>query len=470
VRFPLRVRIAAWFVALLALILTGLSAFLVVQLRTDLVGAVDKALRPAAAQIRHDVRVDGASEFPDSARTVLKGERPAAQLITPAGAIVTSFGDVIARAPMSSRADIAAASRGHHTVHGRTLGPGHDDFRVTSVGVAARDGRRYVIVAALSSESVDRSVGRLVRLLVLGGSIALLLSALAGWWVARRALRPIELITRTAESIGVDCLGDRVAPGPNHDEVGHLASTMNTMLDRIQQGVLEQRRLVADTSHELRAPLAVMRSELDVSLRGDGLPPAAREVLLSAREEVDGLSRTVDGLLILAAADDAPAAAPTRTVDLAGVARIAARALAPVAHARGVTIDHRGPVVTLPGDPLQLVHAIRNVVENAVTFSPLGGTVEITTSVHGETGRLAIADEGLGIPDELLERVFDRFFRVDASRSRATGGSGLGLAITREIITAHSGSIHAESGAPGSVFVIDLPLTRPAGPHDPTAR
>ena len=186
-RFPLRVRIAAWFVALLALILTGLSAFLVVQLRTDLVGAIDKAIRPAAAQIRHDVSVDGAREFPDSAHTVLKGERPAAQLLTPAGAIVTSFGDVIARAPMTSRADIAAALRGHPTVHGRTLGPGHDDFRVTSVGVAARDGRRYVIVAALSSESVDRSVGRLVRLLVLGGSI--LAAALCARGLVARAPR-----------------------------------------------------------------------------------------------------------------------------------------------------------------------------------------------------------------------------------------------------------------------------------------
>jgi heavy metal sensor kinase len=460
------VRIAAWFVVLLALIITALSAFLIVELRTDLVGAIDDALRPAAGQIRQDISIDGVGEFGDSARSVLKGERPAAQLVTPDGVILASFGDPIAQRPMGSRADLAAALRGRHPVGTRTLGPGHDDFRVTSVGVVSH-GRRYVIVAAQSSESVDRSVGRLVRLLVLGGSAALLVSAVAGWWLARRSLRPMQLITNTAEAIGVERLSDRVPPGRSHDEVAHLANTINTMLDRIQHGVLAQQRLVADTSHELRTPLAAMRSELDVSLRADDLSPAAREVLLSAREEVDGLSRTVDDLLTLAAGDDSPIAASTATTDLARLARTAADTLATVARQHGVTVQHDGSPVTVSADPVRLGHAIRNVVENAIAFSPRGGTVGITTSVHSEFGRLAIGDDGPGIPVELRERIFDRFFRVDPSRSRATGGSGLGLAITRQIIEAHGGRIRVESAGRGTVFVIDLPGGAAATPPDP---
>jgi len=458
---PLRARIAAWFVVLLALIIATLAAFLIVQLRRDLVGAIDNALRPAAEQIRHDVGIDGTRDFHDSAHTVLKGERAAAQLLSPDGTIRATFGDAISQHPMQTRADLTAALSGAQHVIARTLGPGHDDFRLISLNVVSH-GKRYVIVAAQSSEPVDRSVGRLVTLLLLGGPASLLLAAGAAWWLARRALRPIEHITRTADAIGVTRLQERVPTGPNNDEVAHLARTINTMLDRIQRGVLEQQRLVADTSHELRTPLAAMRSELDVSLRTDDLSPAAREILLSAREEVDGLSRTVDDLLTLAAGDDGHSVASLQRTDLAELARTAAGALASVARQHNVAIQHTGPPVTVLADPIRLSHAIRNVIDNAVKFSPPDGTIKITTSLKDGHGQLIIADEGPGIPADLRERVFDRFFRVDPSRNRATGGSGLGLAITRQIVEAHGGTIRSEGRRPGSAFTLTIPGAKPS--------
>jgi heavy metal sensor kinase len=354
-------------------------------------------------------------------------------------------------------------------VFSSTLGRGQDDFRLTALAVRHR-GRPYVIVAAQSSEPVDRSVGRLVRLLLLGGPSALLVTALAGWLLARRSLRPIEQITRTAEAIGVDRLQERVPVWRSNDEVAHLARTVNTMLDRIQHGVEAQQRLVADTSHELRTPLATMRSEIDVSLRTDDLPPAAREVLLSAREEVDALSRTVGDLLTLAALDDGVLGMRLRETDLAALAATVAAALEPVARRRDVTIEHDGVPVVVHADPDRIGHAIRNIVENAIEFSPRGGAVRITTSLAGANGRLVVEDDGPGVPAALRERVFERFFRVDPSRSRATGGSGLGLAITREIVRAHGGSVRTGALERGSAFVVDLPGAAAAATRSPAAK
>jgi signal transduction histidine kinase len=234
--------------------------------------------------------------------------------------------------------------------------------------------------------------------------------------------------------------------------------TFNRMLDRIQRGVDEQQRLIADTSHELRTPLAAMRSELDVSLRGDDLAPAAREVLESAREEVDRMSRTVDDLLVLAAVDDGRVMRLAEPLDLRELARAVVAALGPIAQRNEVTVTVGGAEALVVGDPDQLGHALRNLVENALKFTPAGGHVAVTSFADGERSGVTVADDGPGIALALRERVFDRFFRVDASRTRRTGGSGLGLAIARELAEGHGGRVWAEGREPaGSVFTLELP-------------
>jgi signal transduction histidine kinase len=265
-------------------------------------------------------------------------------------------------------------------------------------------------------------------------------------------------MTNTAAAIGVDRLQARVPEPQTRDEVAHLARTLNTMLDRIEQGVEEQRRLVADASHELRTPLAAMRAEIDVSLRVDELSPDARAGLSSAREEVDRLSRTVDDLLTLAGADDANLRLRPRRVDLAALAEQVAEGLASLAEARGVTLENRGDPVIVQVDPERFAQAVRNVVENAIHFSPPGGAVVVAVSATGELARLTVDDDGPGVPAELRERIFDRFFRADPSRTRRTGGSGLGLAITRELVAAHGGTVRALERPTGSRFAIELPL------------
>ena len=461
-RLPIRLRMTLWYAALLAIVVAAIGVFLVVRLRADLTDTVDRTLDPAAARIAAGYRVEGAPEFRDTAGTILAGERAAAQALSADGRVLVSYGDAVAKTPMLGRGERTAVLRGRVVTRTATLGPHDRKFRLAARGVD-RHGRREVVVAAESLDPVSRSVRSALALLLLACPVALVATAAGGWWLARRSLRPIERMTTAAEAIGAQRLDERLAVPPTSDEVAHLARTLNTMLARIEQGMNEQRRFVADASHELRTPLAVMRAELDVSLRADGLKGPAREVLESAREEVQGMSRTVDDLLTLAGADEGRLALATEPVDLQASAGRVLEQVSALARRRDVTLTlAEGSAIAL-ADADRLDHALRNLVENAIEFSPPGGHVELAVTVTGGMATLKVADDGPGIAAEHREQIFHRFFRVDPSRRRATGGSGLGLAIAREIAEAHDGRISVHARHPrGSVFSIELPLAEHA--------
>jgi heavy metal sensor kinase len=368
--------------------------------------------------------------------------------VEPGGRVVAAWGDRVARRPMLGAAERARVVRGERILRS------WDGFRLAAL--RTHDG--HVVAVAESLAGVRRAVRRVLVLLLIAGPAALLVTALGGWWLAGRALRPVERMRARAAAIGPERLDERLAVPPTRDEIARLATTLNEMLERIQSGAEEQRRLVADASHELRSPLAAMRAELDVSLLADHLPQEARAVLESAREEVDRMGRTVDDLLTLASADEGRLALLARPLDLADVAAAAASGLTALADGRAVRVVVEGEDAPAHGDAERLRHALRNMLENAIDFSPPGGEVAVATWRRGGEVGVTVSDDGPGIPPELRERVFDRFFRVDRARERATGGSGLGLAITRELALAHGGRVWAEARAPrGSAFSLALP-------------
>jgi|tagenome__1003787_1003787.scaffolds.fasta_scaffold20906654_2 two-component system OmpR family sensor kinase len=453
-KLPIRARLTAWYVLLLAAILVVLGTYLVLSLRADLQAKTDGALRRNAAQIARGYMREGPEDFLDVSRTTLPPDG-AAQVLDSGGRVLHAFGAVAGRAMVGGTLQ-AKAQRTDSPVTSVALG-NDQDYRAVAVP-AARAGQGDLVVVAASLRDDQEAVERLVILLLLGGPAAILATALGGWWLARRALLPVERMTKKAEQIGVDRLDERIAVPHPEDEVGHLAVTLNAMLDRLEQGVRDKQRLIADASHELRTPLAVMRAELDVSLRGDDLTPAAREVLVSAREEVDRMSRTVSNLLTLAAVDEGRLELLTTRVRMHDAIDAAARPLRPLADAKRLTLTLNGDPVEAQADPQRLHQALTNFIENAIKFSPSDGDVQVAAwRRNGEVG-VTVTDAGPGIPAGAAPHVFDRFYRVDSARGRAVGGSGLGLAICREVAVAHGGRVWVDSEeGKGSAFSLALP-------------
>jgi signal transduction histidine kinase len=289
-----------------------------------------------------------------------------------------------------------------------------------------------------------------------GFPIILALAAAAVWTVVGRALGPVEQIRHAVTDITSADLSRRVPEPGTADEIGHLAETMNQMLARLEDSALRQRRFVADASHELRSPLSALRTTLEVALAHSDRAPWPT-VATRAADQTARLERLIQDLLRLAKADEHTLAGHRQTVNVGDLVREVVGA----ARTRTHTIDlDLAEEVFVHGNRADLGRLVRNVVDNAVRYATT--TVTVTVIATPDVARIHVLDDGPGIAAADLERVFDRFVRLDASRDRAGGNSGLGLAIAREIASAHAGRVWiADTPEPGTDVVIELP--RPSG-------
>ena len=292
-----------------------------------------------------------------------------------------------------------------------------------------------------------------------------------GWVVAGRVLRPIGRITSVARDIQATDLSRRIElPGPE-DELKQLADTFDAMLARLDAAFAAQRQFTADASHELRNPLAIIRTNVDVALADPHADPEdLRHTIVVVKRASDRMARLVDDLLALARRQE-----PTlehEPVDLGVAVTEASDDFVVPAAARRIVLDRAiAPGVVVIGDRDALKRAVANLLDNAVRLAPAGSRIRLATGSEGGRAWIAVADEGPGISPEDQPHVFDRFWRADKARSRADGGTGLGLAIVRQIVESHGGEIRLQSKVGvGSSFVIWLPVTTPATATDPSAR
>ena len=328
---------------------------------------------------------------------------------------------------------------------------------------------RVIIQVARSEEPTRDQLRELALMLALGLPMAIAVAGLGGYFLARRALAPIERITDHARTITAERLGDRVPVDHPEDEMGRLAAVINETLGRLEESFEQMRRFTADVSHELRTPLTAIRSVGEVGLRGHRDDATYRSIIGSMLEEADRLATLVDRLLTLSRAEMRQARISGEPVELVELAENVASHLSVLAEEKGqvITIEPDGAPAAF-ADRVGVRQALINLVDNAIKFTPAGGSVLIRLSETETRAIIDVVDSGPGIPESARGRIFDRFYRGDGTEA---GGTGLGLSIARHAVEANGGTLSLEqAGSGGCSFRMALPRVRRGHKDQPEER
>jgi heavy metal sensor kinase len=315
------------------------------------------------------------------------------------------------------------------------------------------------IVVGRSTDQVAEVLEGFMNILIIAGLATLALAGGGGFFLANRVLKPVERIRQTAQEIEESDLSRRIEVG-NEDELGRLASTLNQMIGRLEAAFNRQRQFTANASHELRTPLSIVQAESTLALRKKRTQDDYRKSLELISQEAEHMSAVVGKLLYLARIDAGKDQVNFERINLKDFLTELSSDIEVLAREKGIEFK-LAPLEDLPieGDRAKLEQLFLNLLENAIRYTPAGGGISASIVRKGKTAVVAIKDTGIGISEEHLPHLFERFYRVDKARSRAEGGAGLGLAICKHIVQVHGGKIEVESQAgKGSTFSVSLPL------------
>jgi heavy metal sensor kinase len=456
----LRVRFALWVAGLLLVVLAAFGTFVYLNLKQGLEASVDDSLRLSASQAVASINLEnGQINFSDpmlaSDPTHELQERGLTLRILDLAGQVRQAAGSYAALPVDAHS-LAAARTGQAAIATVNDPASHDAVRAYTVPVVENGRLAGFVQVAQSLGSVQDTLGRLLSALFIGGPLLVLAAALGGYVLSARALAPIDHITRTAQRISAEDLTARLNLPATDDEVGRLAATFDDMLARLDNSFRRERQFTSDASHELRTPLAAMQAILTVTQEKRRRPEDYEQAMVDLSEETERLRGLVDDLLRLARGQSQQSTVH-EAVDLSALLRDVADSLRPLAESKGLTLLCDVPEgLTVQGDTDALIRLFVNLLDNAVKYTERGG-IQVTASGDRDEVRVRVADTGIGIPAEHLPYVFDRFYRVDPSRSGP--GAGLGLAIALEIARAHGGTVEIDS-TPGAGTVLTVRLAR----------
>jgi heavy metal sensor kinase len=461
---PLRLRLTLWYGSVLALVLIIFSTVLYLITARDLRDSLDQSLEETATAAVRSLEERGflplideeelMSQFPELARI-----DKFFQIFSPSGTITIRSPNVKQHELPLSRQALEVAFSGQ-TIFESAKYPKEPPLRLISVPIIYRGNLLYIVQVGTSMESVEQTLNRLLLVLLVMMPIALAVSLAGGWFLAGRALRPVDTITLAAQRIAAGDLTQRLNVPASADEIGRLAGTFNNMIARLETSFRQIRQFTSDASHELRTPLTVMKGETELALRRPREAGDYTVVLESNLEEIDRMTRIVDELLFLSRADMGEVKMQCLPVSLESLLEDIYRQALLLGQEREVQVvlGVMTPAV-VQGDELRLRELFLNLVDNAVKYSRPGGTVEMNMRTASGYASVSIADHGIGIASEDLTRIFDRFYRTDDARAHTKKGTGLGLAICAWIVESHHGRIEVESEVgKGSTFTVVLPL------------
>jgi heavy metal sensor kinase len=336
---------------------------------------------------------------------------------------------------------------------------GSNELLIATVPFATGQ-NKYLIEVGGSALPIRDVLRRFLISFLVGLSVVLALAIWGGFWVIKWALEPVKDITLTAEEITSHHLHKRLPVVETGDEIASLSKTLNQMISRLEESFQIVNRFTADASHELRTPLTIIRGELETSLLDKSLSENVRETIYSLIEETENLSTIVQCLLSLSRLDSGSAQMERIRLNYSDLVWSTTEQMVPLAEERQVALTAQGEgKVEVEGDRVRLKQVVVNLLDNAIKYTPAGGSVTVRLSVSESEAQLEILDSGLGIGENDLPHVFKRFFRAEKVRLGTFEGAGLGLAIVQSICTAHGGLVKAENRANGGCrFVVQLPL------------
>jgi heavy metal sensor kinase len=447
---PIRVRVTAAFAVAMAAVLAGSGWFLYARLNSHLALALDRELQLRSQDVATLVRQSNASLVSESTGRFIERGESYAELIDSDGRVVDATRPLGASLLLDATQLRSARRRAIYV--DRSAIPGLDEPSRLLAAPVTRGGSRFVLVVGATRQDNTETVAAFRDELLIAGPIALLLASLSGYLLAGLSLRQVDSMRRRAAAVSADNPGERLPVPPTGDELERLGETLNDMLGRLETALEREREFVADAGHELRTPLAVLRTELELALRYGETPDELREAIRASSEEVDRLTQLAEDLLLIAGSDRGKLPLRIEAIDpailLASVInRFRWRA---ETTQRSLACDV-GPDARLSGDRLRLEQALANMVDNALRH----GCGEVRVAFAGSNGNieLHVTDEGAGFPPQFLGHAFERFSRDDRGRGGSGAGLGLGLAIVEAIAQAHGGEAHAANRPSGGADV-----------------
>lgn len=453
--FPIGARLTAWYFGILAVVLSLFSLTAYFEMRNSIYRTVDEELRARMEGVRRLIERTVRYEPDDLRRELREHSELAGNTLL---RVADEQGNWLYQSASADRYQIPRPRKASFVPS--TLVVDSVSLRVLSTEIQVGD-QSYFAQAAAPLDDFNSALHRFATLLLVSIPILLLGAAAGGYWISRRALSPVDQITQTARSISVQNLSSRLNVPQTGDELQRLSETLNGMLERLEAAFKKIIQFTADASHELRTPIAVMRTRTELSLRKPRSAEEYREALAQVHSELEKTSELVEKLMLLARADYGVEALQLASEDLRGIVRDVCSQGKMLSEAKEINFREE-----IPAQPVRVnadAHALRRLflilIDNAIKYTPKGGRVDVVVGQENGFAIGEVRDTGIGIAPEDLPNVFERFYRADKARSRESGGVGLGLSIGRWIAEAHEGTIEVQSAlGGGSIFKLRLPM------------
>ena len=457
-KLPLRARITAWYFAVLVVAFALFAWISDLGFRHSIEATVNDASRAALESVQ-SVLLRTAPKGPAEVKDELDelaGLWANAALLQ----VTDAAGKMIFQSPQFAQPSSALPPATQNAVSFFTTNLDAVQYRIAFRTVEA-SGQTFRVRAAIPTEPFDQALDRFRLILKETLPFLIIFASLAGYWLSGRALAPVNEIIRTARSVGVRNLSGRLPVPPANDELRRLSETLNDMLGRIEASVRRMTQFTADASHDLRTPIALIRTSAELALRRPRDEAEYRETLARILSTSEETTHLIENLLALARADAGVADLRFEDLDLVPhVEKIASEAGILTA-GKGIRFSQELPAipVQVSANPAAIERLLFILLDNAVKYTPAGGEITMRLSNGAGNARLEIRDTGIGIDAKDMPHVFERFYRADQARSREPGGSGLGLAIAQWIVEMHRGSIEVDSElGRGSRFRVSLPI------------